>query len=144
MVYDLNTEFDRKRFFTRVKQLLDNKKTVELTDASRRTYKQNNYLHTIIAYFALQCGMTKKEAKEDIYKKMCNKELFVRKVFNRRLGMEVEVLRSSRELTAEEMSLSIERFRNWSAEQGIYLASPDEKNYLEVMALEIEHNKEWL
>lgn len=144
MIYDLNNDLDRKRFLARCKSLYNNRKIVEVTDASKRTYKQNNYLHTILAFFALECGMDKNSVKQQLYKTLCNADLYVRKEFNPKLNMEVVVIRSSSELTTEEMSLSIDRFRKWSEEQGIYLPSPEEQNYLEQMALMVEQNKRWL
>lgn len=144
MIYDLNNDLDRKRFLARCKSLYNNRKVVEMIDASKRTYKQNNYLHTILAFFALECGMDKNSVKQQLYKTLCNADLYVKKEFNPKLNMEVVVIRSSSELTTEEMSLSIDRFRKWSEEQGIYLPSPEEQNYLEQMALMVEQNKRWL
>lgn len=55
------------------------------------------------------------------------------------------MLRSSAELDTEEMSVSIERFRNFaSSEVGIYLPSPNERELLIYMQQEIERNKEFL
>lgn len=144
MLYDLNNDFDRQRFLVRCKSLYTNRKVVDMTDVSKRTYKQNNYLHTILAYFALECGMDKASVKQQLYKILCNKDLYVRREFNEKLNMEIVVIRSSKELTTEEMSLSIDRFRKWSAEQGIYLPTPDEQNYLEQIALIVEQNKRWI
>ena len=43
------------------------------------------------------------------------------------------------------MSLSIERFRNWAAQEaGIYIPSADEAILIQQMEIEIERNKEFL
>ena len=54
-------------------------------------------------------------------------------------------LRSSAELTTAEMSLSIDRFRNWSASvAGIYLPSANEQQMLVYAQQEIERNREFI
>ena len=60
-------------------------------------------------------------------------------------GKEVTYLRSSAELTTGEMTLSIDRFRNWSASvAGIYLPSANEQQMLIFAQQEIERNKEFI
>lgn len=54
-------------------------------------------------------------------------------------------LRSSADLTKEEMTLSIDRFRNWSSSvAGIYLPSPEDGEMMIYMMQEVERNKEFL
>lgn len=144
MIYDLQKPFDRDKFKTRVQQLYKQEKLVELVDRSKRTYRQNNYLHTILSYFALEVGLTLEEVKVSVYKVIVNKDIFCKSVYNSRLGQDVRVIRSSADLTPEEMRLSIERFRNYSSANGIYIPSPDERDYMEQVSLEVEYNKQWL
>lgn len=60
-------------------------------------------------------------------------------------GKEVTYLRSSAELTTGEMTLSIDRFRNWSASvAGIYLPAANEQQMLIYAQQEIERNKEFI
>lgn len=60
-------------------------------------------------------------------------------------GKEVTYLRSSAELTTGEMTLSIDRFRNWSASvAGIYLPAANEQQALIYAQQEIERNKEFI
>ena len=62
-----------------------------------------------------------------------------------RKGKEVTYLRSSAELTTGEMTLSIDRFRNWSASvAGIYLPAANEQQMLIYAQQEIERNKEFI
>lgn len=62
-----------------------------------------------------------------------------------RKGKEVTYLRSSAELTTGEMTLSIDRFRNWSASvTGIYLPSSSERDFLIHIQQAIENNKEFI
>lgn len=109
-----------------------------------RTLSQNSYLHLLLGYFASQYGCSAGEAKLDFYKRTCNRDLFERKATNRQ-GREVKRLRSSAELTTDEMTLSIDRFRNWSAAvAGIYLPSAGEEQMLLYAQQEIERNKEFI
>jgi len=59
--------------------------------------------------------------------------------------MEVTRLRSSRELSTDELTLTLERFRNWSARvAGVYIPSPDEHELVERMEVEVGRAREWL
>jgi hypothetical protein len=144
MIYDLSNEYDLPRFAERVKRLAERKAAVELRELRpRRSLAQNNYLHVILSYFASQYGCSADYAKSEVYKKTCNPELYVVRKTNKR-GEEFEDVRSSADLTTEEMTLSIERFRNWAAVGGIYIASPDDHRGLLFMEKEIERNKEFV
>ena len=82
--------------------------------------------------------------KIDFYKRTCNRDLFERKKVNKK-GKEITYLRSSAELTTGEMTLSIDRFRNFaSSEAGIYLPSSSERDFLIHIQQTIENNKEFL
>ena len=101
-------------------------------------------LHLLLGYFASQHGCSLGEAKIDFYKRTCNRDLFERRAVNRQ-GREVTYLRSSAELTTGEMTLSIDRFRNWSAAvAGIYLPAANEQQMLIYAQQEIERNKEFI
>ena len=145
MIYNLSNPYDVERFKGWVDKMIAERKVV---DAKRkdenRTIKQNSYLHLIISYFATQYGCGADEAKIDFYKRRCNRDLFERWRRNRR-GDPVPCLRSSADLTKEEMTLSIDRFRNWSSSvAGIYLPSPEDGEMMIYMMQEVERNKEFL
>ena len=71
------------------------------------------------------------------------RDLFERKTVNKK-GNEVTYLRSSAELTTGEMTLSIDRFRNWSASvAGIYLPAANEHQMLIYAQQEIQRNQEF-
>lgn len=117
---------------------------VELSEKSKRTTQQNKYLHLIIGYLAIETGNTLDYAKEVFYKRTSNKELYVREKDDDILGR-VEYLRSSADLTKEEMTLSIERFRNWSSEvAGVYLPSANEQEFLASIEYEMSRYKQWI
>lgn len=110
----------------------------------KRSNKQNSYLHVILGYFAAMYGCSLEEAKIDFYKRACNRELFEVEITNRK-GRTVKILRSSKTLDSREMTLSIERFRNWSsAVAEIYLPSPNEEQFLAYCRQQIEANQEFV
>lgn len=125
MLYYLKDDFSRNKCIARFNHLLENAVLVELTDATRRSSAQNNYLHTILGAVALFVGESLEYVKQEIYKRVVNPDLYVVERDNPTLG-HIKVLRSSRDLDKEEMSVSIDRFRKWAAEQGIYTPSPDD------------------
>lgn len=145
MIYNLSNPYDVERFKGWVDKMIAERKVVEAKRKDEnRTIKQNSYLHLIISYFATQYGCGADEAKIDFYKRRCNRDLFERWRRNRR-GDPVPYLRSSADLTKEEMTLSIDRFRNWSSSvAGIYLPSPEDGEMMIYMMQEVERNKGFL
>ena len=100
-------------------------------------------MHVLLAYFGTQTGNTLEWVKQQYYKKLVNPDLFIREKEDKYLG-KIKVLRSSADLDTSEFSLSIERFRNWASQAGIYLPSADEYIIIQQMEIEIERNKEYL
>ncbi len=145
MIYDLNNEVQRSRFKRRCNDLYTNKCTVELTEKKQRTRSQNNYLHLIIGWFASETGNTAEYVKREYFKRHCNRDLFIVQRDDKLLGSTVEDVKSSRELTKEEMSVAIDRFRNWAAaEGGIELPSPDDGAFLAAIEVELSQNARFL
>lgn len=145
MVYDTSNPLDKANFLLRAKKLADKGAIIELTEKKpRRTLSQNSYLHVTIAYFASQYGCTTEWAKQRYFKQLVNPELFVREKDDEFLGR-VKYLRSSADLDVSEMSLAIDRWRNWcSMEASIYIPSADEAILIQQMEIEIERNKKFL
>lgn len=144
MQYDLKNRLDRERFQTRAMSLLAKGSIVELTEKAVRSLNQNNYLHLIIGAVALEAGVTLDYAKTEYYKRHVNGDLFIISKQDRLLGTDRQCLRSSADLTKEEMSVSIDRFKKWAAEMGIYLPDPDEREICAQISYEIEKNKQYL
>lgn len=144
-LFNLSNPLDNANFLLRAKKLAESGKIVELTEKKpRRSLPQNKYLHVILAYFGTQTGNTTEWVKQQYYKKLVNPDLFIREKEDKYLGR-IKVLRSSADLDTAEMSLSIERFRNWAAQEaGIYIPSADEAILIQQMEVEIERNKEFL
>lgn len=143
MIYDLSNALDAERFKKRVNALFAKKKMVELTDASRRSLSANNYLHTILTYFGNEVGESMEYVKENYFKRLCNPDIFVYTKTDPVTGEEVERLRSTRDLSAEQMGTAIERFRNWAAQEGCYIPSGEEHEYLRQMEYENERMRIW-
>ena len=145
MIYNLSSPLDKANFLLRAKKLADSGVIVDLTEKKpRRSLPQNKYLHVILAYFGTQTGNTLEWVKQQYYKKLVNPDLFIREKEDKYLGR-IKVLRSSADLDTAEMSLSIDRFRNWSAQEaGVYIPAADEAILIQQMEIEIERSKEFL
>ena len=145
MLFNLQNPYEHERFKAYVNKLFRERAVVEVKKKSpNRTLSQNSYLHLLIGYFASQYGCSADEVKIDYYKRTCNRDLFERRATNRQ-GREITYLRSSADLTTAEMALSIDRFRDFSSSKaGIYLPSPNEREFLIYAQQEIERHKEFL
>lgn len=145
MIYNLSNELHRENFKSRVNSLFKQKKIVELSEKKPvRTIRQNRYLHLLLSFFAYQTGNTMEWVKQKYFKVLCNKDIFVRERDDEYMG-NVQYVRSSADLTTDELTLAIERFRNWSSESaGIYLPSPNEEDLLTLMDAEVEMNKKYI
>lgn len=144
MLYNLDNILDRERFKRKVNSLYESRRVVELTEKSNRTRSQNSYLHLIIGYLAIETGNSIEWVKREYFKKLCNRELFVIEKDDKYIGKSEE-LKSSRDLSKEEMTLAIERFRNWSSETaGIYLPSANEQSFLDNIEIELSKHKKYL
>nr|DAJ81219.1 MAG TPA: NinB recombination protein [Caudoviricetes sp.] len=145
MIYNTSNPLDKANFLLRAKKLAESGVIVDLTEKKpRRSLPQNKYLHVILAYFGAQTGNTLEWVKQQYYKKLVNPDLFIREKEDKYLGR-IKILRSSADLDTSEFSLSIERFRNWAAQEaGIYIPSADEAILIQQMEIEIERNKEFL
>lgn len=144
MLYDLSNELSRKQFSVRVKHLWEKRAgIVELTDKSRRSLNQNSYLHAILGVLALETGNSLEVVKREIYKKRINPDLYVRMKADPVLG-EVETIRSSRDLTKEEFSLSLDRYKKFCSENGIYIPEPGDEELLRQIELEMARAQKYL
>lgn len=154
MIYDLKNQLHRDQFSRRSNVLLEKgQDVVELKVKTSRSLRQNSYLHLLFSYFAKECGYSHmkidgvevdgaKYVKEQIYKRLVNRDMFVREIEDKYAG-KITYIRSSSALSKEEMTMTIERFRNWSSQEaGIYLPSADEKNYLEQLEIELGRFRE--
>lgn len=145
MMFDTSNPLDKANFLLRAKKLAESGKIAELTEKKpKRTLSQNAYCHLAISYFASQYGCTLEWAKQQYFKKLVNPDLFIREKEDKFMG-KVKYLRSSADLNVSEMSLAIDRWRNWSAQEAVvYIPSADEAILVQQMEIQIERNKEFL
>lgn len=143
MQYDLTSDFQRKAFLSRVDNLLEKGAVVELTEKTFRSKQQNNYLHLLIGVVALDTGNTLEYCKEWYFKRLCNPDLFITTRTDKYAG-QVEVVRSSADLTREEMSMAIDRFKRWGSQNGMYMPNPGDESLLREIAIEMGRMKSYI
>lgn len=147
MKYDLSHQSEIERARERFNALVDKGQGIlEITLLSeKRTLKQNAYLHVILSLFACQYGESEEYVKQMYFKRHVNTDIFIQKKWDKVQQKELYYLRSTSELTKEELQIAIERFRNWSSiHAGIYLPSSEEHRLLQLAQIEIERNKTYL
>lgn len=144
MLYDLSNPLQNESFGVKAEALRKKGCIVELTEKKpQRTANQNRYLHSILAYFGLEVGETAGYVKRYYFKLLCNKDTFVVEKEDKFHG-KIQVLRSSADLDTAEMTVCIERFRNWASGEGVYIPSPEEHLLVQQMEIEISRNRMYL
>lgn len=144
MLYDLKNPLDQERFKRRCNALFIKQGIVELSEKTIRSNQSNKYLHLLLGYLAIETGNTLDYVKEIFYKRVANKDIFVREKEDEIVGR-TEYLRSSASLSQDEFSESIDRLRNWSSQTaGIYLPSPNEEQFLASIEVEMSKYRQWI
>lgn len=145
MIYDFGKQFDIERAKKRLDSLIERRAVVDITDKSRFTVSQNSYLHVCIGIVALETGVTLEYAKQKYFKRIVNREMFyIGKFTDPVTGEECGKWRSTASLTKEEMTLALDRWRDWAARQGWYIPTPEEHAAILQAKIEMEKNKRWL
>ena len=146
MLYDCKNDLDRANFLARAQLLADRKDVVELHTKRQRTLNQNAYLHVLIDYFACQYGEDAEYVKTEYFKLLVNPDIFVTGSWIDKFTNQKRIsVKSTSALTTEEMSLCIDRFRNWSSkEAGIYLPTAEEGSFIRQCEIEISKAKRYL
>ena len=122
MIYDLTNPLHRKQFVKRANNMLKRNCTnAVLIDESKRTPNQNSYLHVLIRIMAMETGVKESYAKNVYFKQLANPDLFITDEVDPITGDKIMSLRSSSELTLEEMCRAINNFRHWAEDNGYYL-----------------------
>lgn len=148
MIFNLNNELDKQRAECRFDFLLKHQKTIELKEKKpKRSISQNSYLHLILSWFAFEYGETLQYIKQEMFKKIVNKEIFKTEYINKKTGEIREDWRSTAVLDTKEMTLAIDRFRDYaSKEAGIYLPEPSDIILLEQIERELsqQNAEKWI
>jgi len=107
-----------------------------------RTSQQNRFYHVCVRLFADAIGITKIEA-ERIFKEVCNPDIFVREYTDKH-GNKFEVIRSSADITKDEMTSALNNFRAY-AMMYAKVDIPYEEDEADVRAAEriVEQSQSW-
>jgi hypothetical protein len=139
MIYNATIELDVQSSRERLEWLIKNNKRFELTEKKGgRSLSQNRYLHLILGWFGLEYGYTLEEVKTEIFKKVVNPDIFYQ---GQKEGpVQVEIWRTTSDLNTGEMTLAIDRFRDFSANHGHYLPAPNDLASLEQIERDLSKN----
>ena len=143
MQYDLTSDFQRKAFLSRVDSLMERGAVVELTEKTFRSKNQNSYLHLLLGVVAMETGNTLEDVKREYFKDLVNPDIF-RSYRTDNRGNTIRVYRSSADVSKEEMSMAIDRFKRWGSQNGIYMPNPGDESLLREIAIEMGRNKAYL
>ena len=143
MLLNLKNELDLARFKAKVDKCLRDLPVVEFTEKTARTSSQNRYIHLLIGLVAMETGVTLEYAKQEYFKRLTNKDIFCVEVEDRFIG-KVERLRSSADLTREEMSTAIDRFKRWGREEGMAMPEPHDESLLRSIEVEMGRMRNYL
>jgi len=128
-----------------VTKCLNNGHNIEVKRKTSRSLSQNKYLHVILGGFAMEYGETIEYTKQIIFKRLVNPQIFQTKHINKKREETRIEWRSTADLTTEETTQSIERFRTYSSKEfGIYLPEPHEKEIIEEIEYQISKQQEYL
>lgn len=143
MIYNATISFDVQRAKTRLNSLIEKGKTFEIKEKKKtRSLPQNRYLHLILSWYAYEYGETMEYVKQEVFKKVVNREVFLKEYINKKTGEIREDWKSTRDLNALELTTAIERFRDYSSkEAGIYLPEPRDLVSLEEIEKQISNQQ---
>lgn len=137
MKFNLSIQTEVVRAQEYLKLLIEKKSIAEVKKISpRRSLNQNSYLHLLLNAFGLHFGYNLEEAKL-IYKEL-NKDVYAYDKKGRTF------YRSSADLTKEEMTKTIDRFREASAAQDYPLPLATDQGWLREIENAIEQSKYYL
>lgn len=138
MIYDTKIPALRQKARDRFEWLVSNERRIELKEKkNKRSISQNAYLHLILNWFGLQFGYTLEEVKQEIFKKEVNQDIFYE---GQKEGIVIiQQWRSTADLNTGELTLAIDRFRDFSASHDCYL--PEPKDMVALQEIENELSK---
>ncbi len=146
MIYNPSNEIDVQRSVDKLKYFIKKKKVFELKQKQvSKTYPQIKYVHLIMGWFALEYGETLEYIKLEYFKKLVNPSIFEFEFINRKTGEVRTSYKSLADVTKDELTLAINRFRDFSSkEAGIYLPEPRDLAILQQIEIELNNNKQYL
>lgn len=145
MIYQLNNPFDADRAMSYLENAIKQGWNIQLKHiCPKRTDKQNRYLHAILGYFGTVVGLPLEDVKRDIFKRIVNPTIFF--LGTKKIGRkDVECWKSTADISTAELSLAIDRFRFFAqSEMGVYIASPEDENFIVYCEQQIEKDREFI
>jgi hypothetical protein len=131
MKFNLDNETEANEAFEYLTELVGKHALAEVVKVSpKRSLNQNSYLHLIIAAFGNHFGYTAEEAK--LVYKYLNAEIY------RYKKKSLTFWRSSADLTKDEMTITIDKFRRASEKQGYPLPLAIDQEWLRKIQNEVE------
>ena len=147
-LYNGKDNFEVAKSRRRLEQLIKKGALFELKEITKRSLSQNNYLHLILSYFALELGYSLSYVKLNLFKCKWNRKMFVIKKVSPITGEQFTDIRSTADLDKEEMTKAITIFIEKAAlEANIRLPIPSDLMYNDEMtkiALEVARNEQYL
>lgn len=142
MKYNLENVKEADEAFEYLTKLSGQESFVEIKKINpKRSLNQNAYLHLTFGIFSLETGYTLEESKT-IYKREANPAIYVysKQIAYRGGTREVKFLKSSADLDTLEMTITIDKWREYAAENGVHIPPPE--NLDELRSLENEIDKQ--
>lgn len=137
MKYLLSDPIQLQKAKERFHNLQEDGERIELKKISpTRSLNQNNYLHLLLTAFGMNFGYSLNESKL-IYKEL-NRDIYFYEKKKRIF------VKSSRDLTKEEMAKSIDKFMQQSARAGYTLPPADNPDWLQQIENEAEQHQYYL
>lgn len=146
MIYNPEKEIDVQRAAEKFKYFVKHNKVFELSAKKvPKTYPQLKYAHLIMGWFAWEYGETLEYIKLEYFKKLVNPKIFEYEFVNRKTG-EIRIeYKSLADISKEEMTLAIDRFRDYSSkEAGIYLPEPNDLTLMREIEIQLKNNEQYL
>lgn len=143
MIYDLKNPLDRAQLNDKIVLYTIKGSIVTLTEKAHKTPNQNKYAHLLIGVVALATGNSLEDTKREYFKKLVNPGIFMEYKTDK-LGNQIEVCKSFTEISKEDLTLAIDRFKRWGAENHITMPEPGDAELLRAIEFEIERQKQYL
>ena len=146
MIYNPKKEIDINRAIEKIKYFIQKGIPFELKRMQeKKSFSQNNYFHLILGWFAFEYGEPAAYVKQEMIKKIICPEIFKTEFINKITG-EVRIdWRSFANISKDETTYVINKFRDYSSKQaGIYLPIPEEKDFLKEIEVQLKNNQQYL
>ena len=133
MKFNLAIKDDATNAHIQLAKLMINKPIIEIREVKkRRSLSQNAFLHLLLGAFGMHFGYTLEEAKL-VYKQVNESTYYYEKKGR-------QFIRSSADLNTAEMTKTIDKFRQKSADAGFPLPSAEDREWLDRIDIEISRN----